>query len=241
MSKKNQLRIMSTFIVLLIIVVAGVFWRQKSQQDYQQALEQSLSQSKQSQSAAVQQEQAANPVKLYGLEARKELESRQLNANLILQRDERFAQLEYGHGDYHTLDKNGCAIVALSMINAYFDHKTTTPNQVLDWAQNRYFTDYGTSWQIFDDFAKTYGYHVADLTDNLDLALSYLKDNIPVVISVNPGKFTKVGHIMVLTSLDNEGKIHLLDPNDDETKKHSLTAYTPDEIKTELKNMWVFT
>lgn len=240
MNKKNQIRLMSVLTGLLAIIIVGVFWYQRNQTTHQQALEQSLSQSQQLIEATSKQEQTDNPVKTYGMEARKELESRHLNANLILQRDERFAKLDYGHGDYHTLDKNGCAIVALSMINAYFDHETTTPDKVLDWAQNRYFTDYGTSWQIFDDFAKNYGYHVADLTDNLELATSYLKIGIPVVISVNPGKFTKVGHIMVLTSMDEQG-IHLLDPNDDDTKKHSLTTYTVEDIKSELKNMWVYT
>ena len=49
---------------------------------------------------------------------------------------------------------------------------------------------------------------------DMDTPFEKLRKGIPVLISVNPGKFTPNGHIMVLSAY-NVNKIRLLDPNDD--------------------------
>ncbi|WEV60851.1 C39 family peptidase [Streptococcaceae bacterium ESL0729] len=186
------------------------------------------------------EEAVANPIKAYGNEARAELQKQGLNANLILQTDERWANLPYGWGTYTTFDKNACAIASLSMINANYQKGDLSVQNVLDWAKNDYFTDEGTSWNIFPAFAEKYDYNFTDLGDNIDSALSYLSQGIPVVASVKPGIFTSVGHILVLSSLDDQG-IHLLDPNDDAKKRHSLTAFSKEQIQNELAHLWVYT
>lgn len=186
------------------------------------------------------QEEVKFPLKSYELKTRKELQSEKLNSNLILQTDERWANKSYGWGTYTTVDKNACAIASLSMINAYWKHTPLTINSVLNWAKNDYFTDSGTSWSLFPAFAKEYGYEYKDLGTNISNATSYLKKGIPVVISVKPGKFTSVGHIMVLSHFDGKN-IRLLDPNDDAKKKHTLTNFSELEMQQELTHIWVFT
>ncbi|WEV45351.1 C39 family peptidase [Streptococcaceae bacterium ESL0687] len=180
-----------------------------------------------------------NPIKAYGNETREELKKQGLNDNLILQTDERWASLPYGWGIYSTFDKNACAIASLSMINANYQKGDLSVQNVLDWAKNDYFTDDGTSWNIFPAFAQHYGYTYTDLGDNIEDALPYLNQGIPVVASVKPGIFTSVGHILVLSSANDQG-IHLLDPNDDAKKRHSLTTYSNEQIQNELAHLWVY-
>lgn len=162
-----------------------------------------------------------------------------LNSCLILQRDERWAKEPYGWGIYTTVDKNACAIASLSMINAYWKNTELTMTDLLKWAGNDYFTDSGTSWNIFPEFAKNYGYTYTDLGTQLDKALPYLKQDIPVVASFNPGIFTSVGHIMVLIHANDEG-ICVLDPNDDLSKKNSLTRFSTADVQKSLAHLWVF-
>lgn len=186
------------------------------------------------------QEEIKAPIKAYGNKTRATLKQAKLNDHLILQTDERWANQKYGWGQFSTVDKNACAIASLSMINAYWDDsKELSVNEVLKWAGNDYFTDYGTSWNIFPAFAQKYGYTYKDLGSNLSAALPYLKKGIPVVASVHPGLFTTVGHILVLSHADDKG-IQVLDPNDNALKKHSLTPFPNDTIQEELSHLWVF-
>lgn len=184
-------------------------------------------------------ENLENLMKSYGMAVREQLKAQGLNDDLILQTDERWANEIYGWETDATVGNNACAIASLAMINAYWQHTPLTINQVLNWAGNDYFTDAGTLWSIFPAFAEKYGYKYKDLGTNVADALPYLKNNVPVLISVKPGRFTTVGHIMVLTHADDE-YIRLLDPNDNENKNHALTSFSKEVIQKELRHIWVF-
>ncbi|MDM8183283.1 C39 family peptidase [Enterococcus cecorum] len=179
-----------------------------------------------------------NPQRTYGEKTRKKLAKESLNSYLILQTDERWAKKKYGWGEDTTFAKNGCAIASLAMIESYWQKKLINPTTVLSWAKDDYYTDQGTSWAIFPQYAQQNNYQYLDLSDRIQNALPYLKKGIPVLISVNPGKFTPNGHIMVLSAYNGK-KIRLLDPNDDAKKKHSLTWFTPEELQNEVAHLWV--
>lgn len=179
------------------------------------------------------------PFKTYGNKTRASLKEKRLNSSLILQRDERWSKEPYGWGINTTVDKNACAIASLSMINAYWKNTELSITDVLNWAGNDYYTDYGTSWNIFPAFAQNYGYTYTNLGTQIESALPYLEKDIPVVASFNPGIFTSVGHIMVLSHADEDG-IRILDPNDDVSKKFSLTTYSTEDIQASLAHLWVF-
>lgn len=156
---------------------------------------------------------------------------------LILQTDERWKATPYGTGENNTIEKNGCAIVSLAMIASYLDGAEVLPQAILDWAQNNYFVEgQGTNWTIFNDFAVAKGYLFEELTD-ITTVESQLSQGHPVIISVQPGKFTETGHIMVLTGV-SDGKFWLNDPNDSEEKGHSKTLYTAEELTSEAMNYW---
>ncbi|MGX4645639.1 MULTISPECIES: C39 family peptidase [Holzapfeliella] len=184
---------------------------------------------------------ATNPMQAYAQQVSAKLKQDSLNSHLILQTDERYKSLPYGTGA-GTLDENGCAVASLAMVSAFFDNSIkTSPADILNWSGSRYFVDgQGTSWDIFPAFATQFGYQYHDLGNDINNAIPYLKQGIPVVISVGPGQFTQSGHFMVLSYSDDNG-IRLLDPNDDPNKNHSLTIYNPAEIQKDMMHIWAFT
>ena len=180
------------------------------------------------------------PQQTYATKVNEQLKKEDLFPYLILQTDERYDELKYGWGSHETLGVNGCAITSLAIIESIHQKKLLEPQVVLNWANNDFFTDEGTSWSIFPAFAKEFGYDFEDLGDNIDNAIRYLDKGVPVVVSAKPGLFTTVGHIMVLTDYTEDG-IRLLDPNDTAKKNHALTGFDPEEIENEFTHYWVFT
>ncbi|OJG19474.1 hypothetical protein RU97_GL001045 [Enterococcus canis] len=158
---------------------------------------------------------------------------------LLLQTDERWGDISYGtESENNDLAHNGCAIASLAMIASYWQGQTVTPPEILDWAQNNYYvTGQGTSWQIFSDFAPQYGLQVQSLA-SIEQAEEWMQTGHPVIVSVNPGTFTKTGHIMVLAM--NEGKLTVYDPNDDSHKQHYQTDFSEDIFRNEAVSYWVF-
>ena len=59
----------------------------------------------------------------------------------------------------------------------------------------------------------------------------------PIIASVHPGKFTTVGHIILITAVDNDGNFIINDPN---SYTRTLKKWSYDELKTEIVAMWEF-
>jgi hypothetical protein len=163
-----------------------------------------------------------------------------LPIKLLLQTEKKWKETAYGIGnpEGNTLEINGCAILSLAMVSSFLDSKEYTPQDILNWSQNNYYVENeGTSWQIFYDFAQAKGYQYLDLGADITQVEDQLKQKHPVIVSVKPGRFTETGHIMVLSGTDN-GKFWLNDPNDSETKRHSQTEFTAEELMNEAVNFW---
>lgn len=177
----------------------------------------------------------------YSQQANEILKENQIPTPLILQTDERWAHDNYGSGDNNTLAQNGCAILSLTMILSYFEKNEAMPQDILNWAHNNYFVaDQGTSWQIFSDFANHYHLQYHDLGNDFQRARQYLQQKIPVVVSVKPGRFTDVGHIMVLGAETNN-QILILDPNDTPAKTVYKELFHAEDITREAIHYWAFT
>lgn len=158
---------------------------------------------------------------------------------LFLQTDDRWKDLPYGTDGNKSMEENGCAIAALAMIGSHYG-LGTTPEILLEWARNDYYVyEIGTSWEIFSDFALSHGLYCLDLENDIDSAIAELRRQRLVVVSVRPGKFTDIGHIMLLTSY-RDGKISINDPNDDEGKQHSSRWFTPEAVAEDSLHFWSF-
>lgn len=169
------------------------------------------------------------------------LEADQKNANLplLLQTDERWGDAAYGsEASQNDLAHNGCALASLAMIDSYWEKNSISPTDVLNWAQNNYYvTGQGTSWQIFSDFAVAHDLQFENLGNHFNRAKEFMNNGIPVIVSVKPGTFTTVGHIMVLAT-DSKGRIKVYDPNDNPTKEHYRKTYDSETFVTEGINYW---
>lgn len=161
---------------------------------------------------------------------------------LLLQTDARWADKAYGSGsNQNDLATNGCAIASLAMILSYYDHRTVYPTEILQWSGNQYYqAGQGTAWSIFPAFAQNYGLQVQDLGKDPAKIQQHLQQNQPLVISVNPGEFTDVGHIMVLKKDLQSDQLIVYDPNDASDKEHFKQTYSLDQIMPQLANAWVY-
>lgn len=163
--------------------------------------------------------------------------------SLLLQTDTRWADTAYGSGsDKNDLATNGCAITSLAMILAYYEDRSVLPTEILQWSENRYYqSGQGTAWSIFPAFAQNYGLTVEDLATDQTKIQQHLAQNQPLVVSVRPGEFTEVGHIMVIKKDANSDQIVVYDPNDTAEKKHYATLYSLDQLVSQIANAWAYT
>lgn len=162
---------------------------------------------------------------------------------LLLQTDPRWKDTAYGSGsDQNNLATNGCAITSLAMILSYREHRTVYPTEILQWSGDRYYqTGQGTAWSIFPAFAQNYGLTMTELGKNQPTIQQQLNQNQPIVISVQPGEFTDVGHIMVIKKDLQSDQIIVYDPNDSPLKKHYQQKYSLDHLMPQLANAWAYT
>lgn len=159
---------------------------------------------------------------------------------LLLQTDERWKAMPYGTGspEGNDLAINGCAILSLAMITSYWENREVLPTEILEWSGNDYFMDgEGTAWAIFSEYSNEKGYVCEDLGMELIAVEDHVKAGHPVIVSVQPGIFTTVGHIMVISGT-NDGKFWINDPNDSEQKGHSIKEFTSEELANEAVNFW---
>lgn len=170
--------------------------------------------------------------------------SNRLEVPLILQTDKRWKDEFYGlsteNPQQNSLAINGCAIVSLAMIASFIEKKEVSPLDVLEWSGSNYFIEnQGTSWDIFSDFSVHNNYICENLGFNIELVKKHLSEGHPVVTSVKPGIFTKVGHIMVLSGYDEKNNSFWVnDPNDAEEKENSQKSFSQLEIELEVINYW---
>lgn len=162
---------------------------------------------------------------------------------LLVQTDSRWSSKAYGSGSaQNDLATNGCAITSLAMILSYWEHRTVYPTEILQWSGNQYYEPgQGTAWSIFPAFAQNYGLTVEDLGKDQGKIQQHLNQNQPIVVSVNPGEFTDVGHIMVIKKDLQSDQIIVYDPNDSPDKEHYMKKYSMDELMSQLANAWVYT
>lgn len=179
------------------------------------------------------------PQRAYSLKVRELLKKEKLTHWLLLQTDERWANVSYGWGDEApTVAMNGCTLDALAIIDSRIKNKEISPETILNWSKNNYFTDQGTSWSIYKDFAEKNKYTYKDLGTDIQNARPYLEKDIPVLAAAKPGMFTTIGHTLVLTHVSDRG-FRLLDPSDNSLKNHSLTTYSEEQLSPELVHYWV--
>lgn len=133
----------------------------------------------------------------------------------------------------------GCGPTCVAMaLGGILDDKSITPKSIAEKEEaNGYFTDEGTKWSFFDYVAKEYGVKSTGISLNKEAINASLDKGNPIIASVHPGKFTTVGHIILITAKDKDGNYIINDPN---SYTRTLKKWSYDELKTEIVAMWEF-
>lgn len=133
----------------------------------------------------------------------------------------------------------GCGPTCVAMaLGGILDDKSITPKSIAEKEDaNGYFTDEGTKWSFFDYIAKEYGVKSTGISLNKEAINASLDKGNPIIASVHPGKFTTVGHIILITAKDKDGNYIINDPN---SYTRTLKKWSYDELKTEIVAMWEF-
>ncbi len=133
----------------------------------------------------------------------------------------------------------GCGPTVVAMaLSGMLKDETITPKQISEIENaNGYFTSLGTKWSFFDFIAEKYNLKSIKLSLSKASINEAIDRGNPIIASVHPGKFTTVGHIILIVGKDNSGNYIINDPN---SYNRTLKAWSYDELKTEIIARWEF-
>ncbi len=154
---------------------------------------------------------------------------------LFLQWDERWGYTIYGS---NVMGLTGCGPTCLSMVCVYLLHDACyTPRYVADFAEeNGYYVEgSGSAWTLISKGGKTLGLDVTEIPLDENRMMKNLELGNPIICIMGPGDFTTTGHFIVLAGC-RDGKFIVNDPN---SKINSEKLWSYEEIKGQIKNLWV--
>lgn len=154
---------------------------------------------------------------------------------LLLQYDKRWGYAYYGE---YNLAISGCGPTTIAMVVAGLTERNdVTPYTVAKYAmENNYYSESGTKWALMKEGIKHFGIKSRELNNSKKLIFKELEKGHPIICSMKPGIFTTTGHFIAIVGIkDNKFIVH--DPN---SKKKSKGLWSYEEIKDEIRNMWVF-
>lgn len=153
---------------------------------------------------------------------------------LLLQWDMRWGYQPYGES---TVAISGCAPASLAMAAAYLTGDAgITPYSVAQNAaqQGYYIAGEGTSWELMNTGAATFGVRCEQLSLDKQQIDAALAAGHPVICSMLPGDFTTSGHFIVLCGIEDDGYT-VRDPN---SRKRSEKAWSYDRLSGQIAALW---
>lgn len=157
------------------------------------------------------------------------------NVPLLLQWDERWGYSQYA-GDLMGL--TGCGPTCLSMVSIHLlkDDKYT-PKYIARFAERNGYSvvGSGSSWNLISEGGKELGLDVTEIPLNENRIIRNLEVGNPIICIMGAGDFTSTGHFIVMTEY-TDGKIQVNDPN---SQIRSKKLWELDDIKYQIKNLWV--
>jgi len=154
---------------------------------------------------------------------------------LFLQWDERWGYEDYG-SDFLAI--TGCGPTCLSMVRCGLSGDTKwDPLQVANMAEEAgfYVEGAGSSWDLMKTGAEKIGLTVHDVVYDEAHILEELAAGNPIICIMGPGDFTTSGHFIVLTGVDETGKVTVCDPN---SRVNSEKSWEIAELIPQIRNLW---
>lgn len=154
---------------------------------------------------------------------------------LFLQWDERWGYETYG-SDFLAI--TGCGPTCLSMVRCGLSGETDwDPLRMAQFAEQEgyYVKGAGTAWDLMTYGAEELDLTVEEIVFDADHILAQLESGSPIICVMRPGDFTTTGHFIVLTGVDEYGKITVCDPN---SKINSEKTWDVETLIPQIKNLW---
>lgn len=132
----------------------------------------------------------------------------------------------------------GCGPTSCAMLlSGELNDDSITPNVVSKIEEEGgYFSQYGTKWDFFEYIAKYYNLNCKKISVDKENIDKELTENNPIIASVKPGKFTTIGHIILIVGINDDGEYLLNDPN---SLYRSIKKWKYKELSTEINSLWV--
>lgn len=155
---------------------------------------------------------------------------------MLFQTDPAWANEPYAGSDIAT---SGCGPVCLSMVYIALTGKTDFgPIDMAAFSEKNGFVQDGmTAWTLMTDGASALGLTSTELPASETSLVEALEKGSPVIASMLPGDFTTVGHFIVITGVDDSGRLYVHDPNSAQRSSMTWDAAT---ILSQCANLWAY-
>ena len=174
----------------------------------------------------------------FGEETEEGVPGNRMGIPLYYQYKGTWANMEYGNG---SLSRNGCAPTCIAMVFSYLKGRTITPADIVNFTKNRYYVNgKGSSWEIFEACSEQWGIDCTSIEVSPEEIMKKLQSGKPVILSMGKGTFTSSGHFIVLTGVDETGRVTVNDPNDNSSKNFINREFSIIQIVREAKGGWCF-
>ncbi len=156
---------------------------------------------------------------------------------LFLQWDTRWGYETYG-SDFMAI--TGCGPTCLSMVRCGLSGETEwNPLAVARYAQQEgyYVRGSGTAWDLMTLGAEDLGLTVDSVVFDAEHILAQLRNGSPIICAMRPGDFTTTGHFIVLSGVDEDGRVTVCDPN---SRGNSEKSWEVEQLLPQIKNLWAY-
>lgn len=133
----------------------------------------------------------------------------------------------------------GCGPTCMSMVASYLNQDPTlTPRMMCDLSveYGDAVSGAGTANTFFEHAAQETGLNVEEIPAQADALLDAVNQGKPVILHMGPGNFTRIGHFIVVTGVE-DGKLKVNDPN---SISRTHTFWDVQEVLDECYRGWAF-
>ena len=159
-----------------------------------------------------------------------------------------YNQLDYPktpYGGYGTVASHGCGITSVAMVASYLNDTMYYPDKLARQFGN-YNTENGSYWILMEDSAEVLGLSLQERTYSTKRVMEALANGQVIIALQGKGLFTGGGHFIVLTGLNEEGKILVNDPNGANYYKNKTlingfeNGFTPNQVFENGGPYWIY-
>ncbi|MGN1191978.1 MAG: C39 family peptidase [Dorea sp.] len=155
---------------------------------------------------------------------------------LLLQWDERWGYAPYGTS---IVAVSGCGPTCMAMVASGLNQDPSiTPDKVAAYGTEHGYVDEdnNTYWAFMKEAGKNWNLSCYEGNLTEEQVSRELVAGHPIICSVGPGDFTKIGHFIVLTGYEN-GSVTVNDPF---SQENSDKSWKFTQIQDQIKAMWVY-